>query len=450
VVSQIGENIDAVAAAERRSWLARALGRDPASPSARAETISSAQERAASHLSRGSVWLHNSLRGGVALGLAVLVADLTGVQHSFWVVLGALSVLRSNALSTGQNALRGLAGTVAGFIVGAAIVTLIGTNTTVLWVLLAPAILVAGFAPAAISFAAGQGAFTVALVILYNIIQPAGWRVGLVRVEDVATGCAVSLLVGLLFWPRGAAWALGDSLARAYSECARYLSAAVAFGMGRCDAASPAREAPQLEARRAAAAARRLDDTFRTYLAERGGKALALAEATALVTGVAALRLAAQAVLDLWQRDAGGAGDRAAARQELVTSAGLVTGWYERLAASLGGAAGEVPAPLSPAELGASGLFEALDRDLGDADHRASATAVRMIWTADHLDAARRLQGTLVGPAAKVAEHRLPVPASSRGRLRALRILGLAGPLERQPAAVAAGQEALATSLDGP
>ena len=28
---------------------------------------------------------------------------LTGVQHSFWVVLGTLSVLRSNALSTGQN-----------------------------------------------------------------------------------------------------------------------------------------------------------------------------------------------------------------------------------------------------------------------------------------------------------------------------------------------------------
>src|SRR5581483_10320370 len=110
-------------------------------------------------------------------------------------------------------------------------------------------------------------------------------------------------LVGLVFWPRGAGAALGESLARAYSDCARYLSGAVAFAMGRCDAASPALAAPRHEAREAAAAARRLDDTFRTYLAERGAKGLPLAEVAALVTGVAGLRLAAEAVQDLWSRD---------------------------------------------------------------------------------------------------------------------------------------------------
>ena len=45
--------------------------------------------------------------------LAVGVATELGVQHSFWAVLGTLSVLRSNALSTGQNVLRGLAGSPA-------------------------------------------------------------------------------------------------------------------------------------------------------------------------------------------------------------------------------------------------------------------------------------------------------------------------------------------------
>jgi hypothetical protein len=39
-----------------------------------------------------------------------------------------------------------------------------------------------------ISFAAGQAAFTLVLVILFNIIAPAGWEIGLVRVEDVALG----------------------------------------------------------------------------------------------------------------------------------------------------------------------------------------------------------------------------------------------------------------------
>jgi hypothetical protein len=57
------------------------------------------------------------------------------VQHAFWVVLGALSVLRSNALNTGQDAVRAMLGTVAGFIVGAALLVGIGTNTTLLWFL---------------------------------------------------------------------------------------------------------------------------------------------------------------------------------------------------------------------------------------------------------------------------------------------------------------------------
>ena len=125
-------------------------------------------------MQRHSVWLHNSVRGAIALGLAVLVADLTGVQHSFWVVLGTLTVLRSNALSTGQNVLRGLAGNVAGFIIGGALILGIGTSSTVLWLLLPLAVLLAGLAPAVISFAAGQAAFTITLLILYNIIAPAG------------------------------------------------------------------------------------------------------------------------------------------------------------------------------------------------------------------------------------------------------------------------------------
>ena len=53
----------------------------------------------------------------------MFVANQTGVQHAFWVVLGTLSVLRSNALSTGQDMVQALAGTVVGFIVGAAILS---------------------------------------------------------------------------------------------------------------------------------------------------------------------------------------------------------------------------------------------------------------------------------------------------------------------------------------
>ena len=81
--------------------------------------------------------------------------------------------------------------------------------------------LLAGLAPAVISFATGQAAFTITLLILYNIIAPAGWKVGLVRIEDVAIGCAVSLVVGALFWPRGAGAAFGQAASEAYAGTAR-------------------------------------------------------------------------------------------------------------------------------------------------------------------------------------------------------------------------------------
>ncbi len=108
-----------------------------------------------------------------------------------------------------------------------------------LWVVLPFVVLFAGLAPAAISFAAGQAAFTLTLLILFNLIVPAGWKIGLLRIEDVAIGCAVSLVVGVLFWPRGAAAALGRALSQAYTDSIDYLAGAVAYGVGLCDRGGP-------------------------------------------------------------------------------------------------------------------------------------------------------------------------------------------------------------------
>ena len=395
VVAQIATNTEFAAAAERRGLVDRLLGREPAGF---ASALSAARERAGSHMSRQSLSLRNSVRGAAGLGVAVLVADLSGVQHAFWVVFGTLAVLRSSALNTGQNIVRALLGTAAGFIVGAILVTLIGTNTTVLWVLLPIAILLAGLAPATVSFAAGQAAFTLVLLILFNILAPAGWKIGLVRIEDVALGCAVSLVVGLLFWPRGAASALGRALSEAYVDSVDYLSSAVAYGVGRCDASGPSRTKPTDESTRAAAAARRLDDTFRGYLAERGAKRVRLAEVTRLVTGVSGLRLAADAVIDLWDGDDSVAGDRAGARADLLQRAQQLNGWYDGFAASLTGT-GAVPEPLATDDGANERLAETVVQDLRDPGGNGTATGVRVIWTGDHLDAVSRVQAMLVGPA---------------------------------------------------
>jgi uncharacterized membrane protein YccC len=428
-VSLIAGTVELTAAAERRSWQDRWLGRQPEGVPG---TLSAARERITSYLEPHSVWLHNSLRGAAGLGLAVLVARLTGVQHSFWVVLGALSVLRSNALNTGQDAVRAMAGTVAGFIIGAALLVGIGTNTTLLWFLLPLAVFLAGVAPAVISFTGGQAAFTLTLVILFNIIQPTGWRIGLVRIEDIALGVGVSLVVGVLFWPRGAAPALRQALAQAYADGAGYLASTVRSGISRGDPSTPALlpvpAAPAAladDAARAAAASRRLDDAFRTFLAERGAKRLPLADMAALVTGVAGLRLEADAVLDLWRGDDGQAGgDVAAARHEILGTTERVTDWYDSLATTIV-TGGELPEPLADDQAADGRLVRAVRPDLLGDDDTASATAVRMIWTSDHLDVVRRLQAAIIAPARATAGQpaggRIIIPPLPKGFLALFR-----------------------------
>ncbi|GAA3798001.1 FUSC family protein [Streptomyces chiangmaiensis] len=400
-ISAIAANVGLVVQARQRTLWQRLSGQHPESMRS---TLASAQERAKSHVEPHSVWLHNSVRGAISLALAVLVADLTGVQHSFWVAFGTLAVLRSSALLTGQSSLRAIAGTAAGIIVGGALIYLVGTNTALLWTLLPAAVLFTGLAPATISFAAGQAGFTISILILFNILEPTGWTVGLVRIEDVAIGCAVSVLIGLLFWPRGAGSALGLAVAEAFAESVRYLRSAIGYGVTRCDSLTPTAPLPEDERSRAAAAARRLDDAFRGFLAERGTKHVPLSDVTTLVTTVAVLRLTADAVLDLWSRDQGThAGDRTAARAEIDQAGTALTTWFEATASALSGF-GEVPDWADQDQDAGTRLIHAVERDLNDDEGRLSSTAIRVVWTADHIEAARRLESDVLKPARAVAK----------------------------------------------
>ena len=178
---------------------------------------------AAGYLRAESVSLQNSLRGGFGLAIAVAITQFFPVHHGFWIVLGTLSVLRSSALSTGSTLLRAIVGTTLGFVAGALLIVLVGTGPVVLWLLLPAAVFLSAFVPEVVSFAAGQAAFTVTVLILFNLLQPTGWRVGLVRVEDVAVGCLAAGIVALLLWPRGVAAGVDAAIAAANRAGAAYL-----------------------------------------------------------------------------------------------------------------------------------------------------------------------------------------------------------------------------------
>jgi hypothetical protein len=143
-----------------------------------------------------------------------------------------------------------------------------------------------------------------------------------------------------------------------------------------------------------------------------------------LVAGVAGLRLEADAVLDLWRGDDGQAGgDVGAARHEILATADRVTGWYDGLATTMI-TGGELPQPLAHDQAADGRLVQAVHRDLLGDDGRTSATAVRMIWTGDHLDVVRRLQAAVVSPAHATAGQPaggLIIPSPPRRFLALLR-----------------------------
>jgi hypothetical protein len=364
-------------------WVAAARSRwfdeDTPSTSGRRAAVSSYSRTAARHASLRSVWFINSLRGALALAAAVAVADLTGVQHGFWVVLGTLSVLRTNASATGATALRALLGTAIGFAVGGALLLAIGTSQTALWVTLPVAVLIASYSPGTAPFAVGQAAFTVTVVVLFNLLVPAGWKVGALRVEDVALGCLVSVTVGALFWPRGVASVVGDDLADAFRSGASYLLEAVWWVCG-LDA-----DAPE-SGREALTAGVRLDEAVRGFLAEQGSKRLVREELWRLIGATLRLRLTAHAIAAMPRECA-----RADGAEGLAHRAESLREWYNQLADQLGRPRMEPSVVLAaPAVDGA----------------QAGGGSRRAVWLSEHLDHLTENLPTLIEPATHVSEVR--------------------------------------------
>ncbi len=347
-----------------------------------ARRLSSIASAAMTHASLRSIWFVNSLRGSLALAASVAVADLVSVQHGFWVVLGTLSVLRTNAASTGSTALRALAGTAIGFVIGGALLLAIGSDSTALWVALPIAVLVAGYAPGTAPFAVGQAAFTVTVAVLFNLLVPVGWRVGVVRIEDVALGCAVSVLAGTLLWPRGVSALVGDDLADVFRSGASYLSQAV-------DRAIGARATEPDAAVTSGIAADRLDDALRGLMAEQGTRHLATYELWRLIGGSLRLRLTAWSVADLPTDPGIGPEGPVLSRRTNTLAV-----WYEQLAELVGRPNGSRVATL------AAPTFSA--RDTVD----SASTSPYAIWLCEHLEHLSERSAELVEAATRIAEIR--------------------------------------------
>ena len=193
-----------------------------------------------------------------------------------------------------------------------------------------------GLAPAAISFAAGQAAFTLTLMIFFNIIAPVGYRIGIIRIEDIASAARSAWWSGCCSGraARRRRWA-GRSPRRTRAR-GGYL------GAGRALRGAP------LRARRARRCPGRSPSPPRPP-PRRGGSTTRSGSTwpSAAASGPTwpghhpghrrrRARLAADAVLELWEREDGA---QAATAPRPGASSGhdadVVAGWYARLGEAL-------------------------------------------------------------------------------------------------------------------
>jgi len=299
-VGVTGRLIRNAAAADARPVWARVLGRRlPETGTAEwimPETVAVAVITKG-FLATRAVALRNSLRTGLGLALAVAVTHVFPVQHGFWVVLGAMSVLRSSALTTGTRVLRAVAGTAIGFLLGVVVIELVGVDRVVMWALLPVVAFGSAFVPEVASFIAGQAAFTMMVLIIFNLIVPTGWSVGLIRVEDVVVGAFVGVMVSILLWPRGATAAVAKAVEDARAVGAAFLKA----GVRRVTrgASEEADDRVITLSHDALEASRTLDDAVRQYLSESGGKTDTRAPAITAANRAIRLRAAAELIADV-------------------------------------------------------------------------------------------------------------------------------------------------------
>ena len=167
-----------------------------------------------STLSIRSVTFQNSLRLAAGLALALVLGGVFEVENGFWVLFATLSVVRTSAPMTGASAFQAVFGTVIGFAIALPLLLAIGTSED-LYLLVLPIVTVGGLLAGSLNVVWGQAGFTVLVLVLFNLVDPIGWEIGIIRVEDVALGAAVGVLIGLAAWPRGATGQLAQSLADA-------------------------------------------------------------------------------------------------------------------------------------------------------------------------------------------------------------------------------------------
>lgn len=173
--------------------------------------------------------MRTALRTGAALAAAAAVVEIVGFSHGFWVLLGALSVLRSDTSETLRTSLSALAGTFAGAIIGGGLLLVLTPDRWIYAALVVVTAFFAVYAQGTLGFVVSQAIFSIYVIVVFTFVDwPPDLSTAAARLEDIGVGIVVSVVVALLLWPHGVYAGLGRNVVQAIGACRRVLEGAMA------------------------------------------------------------------------------------------------------------------------------------------------------------------------------------------------------------------------------
>ncbi|MGW0766063.1 FUSC family protein [Streptomyces sp. NPDC002676] len=166
------------------------------------------------------------LRLALCIGIAQALVSLIPVPRSYWVALTITFVLKPDFGSVFSRALLRALGTVAGLVIAAAVLAEVPRGWADVPALLLLAPLIPALTPRGYGYQ--TAAITPAILVLSDILNHKGTALLLPRLLDSLIGCAIALVVGYLLWPESWHSRVGDRLADAVADMARYVETAFA------------------------------------------------------------------------------------------------------------------------------------------------------------------------------------------------------------------------------
>ncbi|MGW1211614.1 FUSC family protein [Streptomyces sp. NPDC002499] len=164
------------------------------------------------------------LRLALCIGIAQALVSIVPVPRSYWVALTITFVMKPDFGSVFSRALLRALGTVAGLLVAAAVLSQVPRGWWDVAVLLCLAPLIPLLTPRGYGYQ--TAAITPVILLLSDVLNHQGTALLLPRLLDSLMGCGIALVAGYLLWPESWHTRVGDRLADAVTDTARYVESA--------------------------------------------------------------------------------------------------------------------------------------------------------------------------------------------------------------------------------